>query len=132
MTRFTSPSPEGSSYTSILWKDSRSYPGVRIAVRRPSLVQRIDLNHRVRELACKHEFLKAGDTADQLEALLSEMLVQKLYVEWGLVEVTGLSIDGDPATPASLLEKGPEILVDEAVSAIQAELSLTEEERKNF
>ena len=40
-------------------------------------------------------------------------------------------IDGQAATAEMLVEKGPESLSNEIVGAIQAELSLSEEERKN-
>jgi hypothetical protein len=53
-------------------------------------------------------------------------------VEWGLAELEGLSIDGQAATVELLIDKGPEELVDEIVSALQAEIGLSEEERKNF
>jgi len=104
---------------------------VSFAVRRPSLAQRIDLTGRVRELTLKYDFLKAGDASDQLEASLSELLVHKLYVEWGLAEIQGLKIDGNPADTLNLIERGPEELVHEIVTAIKAECGLTEDERKN-
>ncbi len=80
----------------------------------------------------KHEFLRAGEASDQLAASLSELLVSKLYVEWGLSELKGLLIDGQPATVERLLDSGPEQLVDEIVTAIKTESGLTEDERKNF
>lgn len=119
-------------HSSVVWHTSQHHPKVRFSVRKPSLMQRINLNDRVRTLLLRYDFLKAGDTADQLEASLSELLSQELYVEWGLGEVTGLTIDGEPATPQLLLEKGPESLVIEIVEAVQRELTLTEQERKNF
>jgi hypothetical protein len=105
--------------------------GVRFAVRRVSLQQRIELNHRVRELTIKHEFLKAGDASSQLEAALSDLLVAKLYIEWGLQTIQGLSINGQVATADSLIASGPENLTDEIVRTIQAESTLTDDERKN-
>jgi len=119
-------------YTSVAWHQSIRFERVSFAVRRPSLAQRIDLNGRVRELTLKHEFLKAGSTSDQIEASLSELLVHKLYVEWGLAEIQGLKIDGNPADTESLIERGPEGLIHEIVSAIKAECGLTEDVRKNF
>jgi hypothetical protein len=80
----------------------------------------------------RDEFLRAGDAADQVEAGLADLLVRKLYVEWGLVEIEGLEIDGAAATPQLLIDAGPEELTDEIAASIQGELSLTEEERKNF
>lgn len=119
-------------YATVSWHESRVLPGVRYGIRKISLAQRIDLTTRARELMRKHEFLKAGDSADQLEASLADLLTRRLYLEWGLAEVKDLTIDGQPATVESLIEKGPEALSKEIVSAIEAEISLSEEERKNF
>jgi hypothetical protein len=45
--------------------------------------------------------------------------------------VRGLRIDGEPATPASLIERGPEKLFQEALAAVKAECGLNEVEKKN-
>jgi hypothetical protein len=130
--KLTSLLPSEVNYSSLSWHDSKTIKGVRFAIRRVSLAQRLDLNKRVRELTLRHEFLKAGPAADQLEAAWADLLVRKLYVEWGLAGLEGLSIDGESATLELLIDKGPEELVDEVVSAIQEETGLSEEERKNF
>jgi hypothetical protein len=130
--KLTSPSPRKASYSSLSWHESMTIEGARFAIKRVSLAQRLELNKRVRELTLRHEFLKAGPGADQLEATWADLLVQKLYVEWGLAELEGLSIDGQAATVELLIDKGPEELVAEVVSALQAEIGLSEEERKNF
>ncbi len=114
-----------------MWHESRVLQGVRYATRRVSLRQRIELTSAVRELVLKHEFLKAGDAADQLEVTLGELLVQKVYLEWGLHEIEGLSIDGEPATVESVIERGPQELTNEIVATIRAQLEFSEEERKN-
>lgn len=132
MTNSLSPSPNFTDYVSIVWRNSNTTPGVRFGIRRVSLASRIDLTRRMRELTLRYEFLKAGDTADQLEASLSELLVQQLLIEWGLVEITGLLINGESGTPARLFESGPEGLSEEIAMAVRAELGLSEEERKNF
>jgi hypothetical protein len=119
------------SHTSIEWRASRTVPGVRFAIRRPSLGQRIALTKNVRELALKYEFLKAGEPADQLEAALADLLVRKLYIEWGIAELDGLRIDGKIATPRMLVESGPERLSDEVIETIRGELELSDQERKN-
>jgi len=90
------------------------------------------LTKKARELSIRHEFLEAGDSADELEAALADLLVRKLYIEWGLVELTGLRVDEEPATVEALIEKGPEALADEIIAAIRGQLGLSEEERKNF
>ena len=118
-------------YSSVSWHASETFPGVRFAVKRASLGQRIELNQRVRELTLKHEFLRAGDAAGQLEAALSDLLAEKLYLEWGLERIEGLSIDGQEATTAVLIASGPEILTNEIAGVIQKENNLTDDERKN-
>ena len=119
-------------YESVAWHFSKLMPGVRFALRRVSLRQRIELNRRVKELTIKHEFLRAGGTSDHLEAALSDLLVAKLYVEWGLEEIEGLLIDGQKATADLLIACGPEGLANEIGLLIQAESALTDDERKNF
>jgi hypothetical protein len=106
-------------------------PGVNYVIRRVSLSQRIELTKKVRELAIRYEFLQAGNTPDQLEASLADLLARRLYLEWGLADMSGLTIDQQPATVDVLIEKGPEALSDEIIAAIRAEVGLSEEERKN-
>ena len=118
-------------HSSAAWHDSRTVTGVRFAIRQISLGQRIELTKNVRELALRYEFLKTGEPADQLEASLSDLLVRKLYIEWGLAALEGLQIDAQEATPAMLIQKGPERLSDEIIDKIRAQLELSEEERKN-
>jgi hypothetical protein len=132
MMKLTSLLHKDAAYSSVLWHSSKVLPGVRFAVRRISLGQRIELNRRVKELTIKYDFLRAGDATDQLEAALSDLLVAKLYLEWGLAEIEGLSVDGRKATPDLLIAHGPENLTDEIVQVIQAEGALTDDERKNF
>ncbi len=98
MTRSISPSPKPFEYVSISWRESRAVTGVRYAINRMSLTHRIALTKSIRDLMIKHEFLRAGNSADQIEATLSELLVKKLYLEWGLNKIQGLDIDGEAAT----------------------------------
>jgi hypothetical protein len=132
MMKSTSHSLEPLEYDSVRWISSNSFSGVRYAIRRVSLGQRIELTRLVRDLMRRDEFLRAGDPADQVEAGLADLLVRKLYVEWGLRGIEGLEIDGVTATPQLLIDAGPEELSEEIAASIQGELSLTEEERKNF
>jgi hypothetical protein len=130
--KLTSPSPDEVNYSSLSWHKSKAIASVRFAIKRVSLAQRLELNKRVRELTLQYEFLKAGPAADQLEATWADLLVRKLYVEWGLAGLEGLLIDGEAASVELLIDKGPEELVDEIVSVLQEEIGLSEEERKNF
>ena len=125
------PLRKETQYSSVVWHDSRCFKHVSFAIRRPSLAQRIDLTERVRALTLKHEFLKAGDSSERLTASISELLVEKLYVEWGLAGIRGLEIDGELADLGLLIERGPEQLIAEIVSAIRAESELSDDERKN-
>ena len=120
-----------SRYSSLLRLESKTMPGVNYAIRCVSLSQRIQLTKKVRELAIRYEFLQAGNTPDQLEASLADLLVRRLYLEWGLADISGLTIDEQPATVDVFIENGPEALSDEVIAAIRAELGLSEEERKN-
>jgi hypothetical protein len=131
MMKFQSRLHKRATYESMLWYESQIVRGVRYAIRRVSLAQRIELARRARELSIRHEFLKAGDAPEQLEASLSDLLVRKLYIEWGLAEITGLRIDQELATVEVLIEKGPEALADEIITAIQGQFGLSEDERKN-
>lgn len=131
MTNSISPSHKDGEYVSLVWHESNRFEGVRYAVRRLSLRQRMDLTRQLRDLMLRYEFLKAGDASDDLQATLAELEVQKLYVQWAIAEIEGLTIDGEPATSLTLIEKGPESLVGEMVGAIRNQLELSEEERKN-
>ncbi|SRR5579884_1867710 len=132
MMNSTLHSPELHEYSSLVWHNSERRPGVRFATRQMSLAQRIALTKQVRDLMLRHDFLKGGDTADQLQATLGDLLSRRLYVEWGLAHIEGLSIDGTNATVELLIEHGPEDLTQEIANAIISDLHLTEEERKNF
>jgi hypothetical protein len=96
-----------------------------------SLAHRIELTRKVRELTLRNEFLRAGSTPDQLEAALGDLLSRRIYLEWGLAEIQGLTIDGVAATPESLIERGPESIAREIEAAIASELQLTDQETKN-
>jgi hypothetical protein len=105
--------------------------GVRYAIRTPSLTERLELTKRVRELLRQHEYLRAGDAGDHLDATLAELTVSTLYMEWGLKDLTGLRIDGQQATPASLINSGPEYLCEEILTDIRSQLELSRPEIKN-
>ena len=131
MTNSMLPSREDLQFESTRRLESQSVPGAVFWVRKTSLAQRIELLTRVRELTRKYEFLRAGGPAEQTEASLADLLTTRLYVEWGLERVEGLSIDGQDASVSLLLEKGPEELCAEIAHAVQKECGLSEEERKN-
>jgi hypothetical protein len=129
--KFILPLHRRKRYQSLLWFESEQIPGVRYAIRRISLGQRLELARQARALSLKHEFLRSGNPGEQLEASLSDLLVARLYLEWGLAYIEGLAIDGKPATPQSLIDNGPEALANEILHSIRSQLELSEDERKN-
>jgi hypothetical protein len=107
-------------------------PGVDLVITRMTFGRRLELMKRVRDLAARLEYFDAGrDEKNRMEASLLGAQIDQVYINWGLEEVRGLMLDGLPATPESLLERGPEELVREALEAIKAECGLSETERKN-
>jgi ribosomal protein S12 methylthiotransferase accessory factor YcaO len=97
-----------------------------------SFGRRIDLARRIREIGCKIEFLDAGsDVREKLEAAVLAVEIDRTYLEWGLAGIEGLKIDGEMATAATLIEKGPADLASEILARIKTESGLTEDERKN-
>ncbi len=119
-------------YESTLTLASESCGGVHYKISRMSFGRRVDLTRRVRELGARLEFREAGsELADKLEARLLSAEIDRLYLDWGLMEVSGLDLDDRPATPETLVAAGPEELCREILAAIKAECELSEEERKN-
>jgi hypothetical protein len=96
------------------------------------LGRRIELARRIRELGRKIEFLQASGTpGEQIEATLLKGEIERLYLEWGLDQIEALEIDGEAATPESLIESGPIELAEEILGRIKAECGLSQAERKN-
>jgi len=78
------------------------------------------------------EYLEAAsDVREKLEAAVLASEIDRAYLEWGLVAIEGLEIDGAAATPESLIEAGPVELAAEILARIKAQCVLTEDERKN-
>jgi hypothetical protein len=119
-------------YESLAVVEAKAVPGVRLRLRRMSFARRVELMRRIRELAQRAEFLKAGtDEREQMDVALLRAEIERVYVEWGVEAVEGLELDGAAATPATLAEVGPEALFREALEAVRAECGLSEDERKN-
>lgn len=120
------------TYESVEQVESNIASGVTYSVSKMSFGRRMDLMKRVRDLARQAEFLvAAGDAGGKMDAALLEVEIERLYVKWGLREVTGLEVDGSLATPDSLTEAGPENLFREALAAVRAAAELSDAERKN-
>lgn len=132
MTSCTSLLHNGLSHESSVWFEAKYRAGVRFRVARISVARRIELARRVREIGRRIEFLEAGqDPREKLEAVVLAAEIDRVYLEWGLEEIQGLAIDGEPATPALLIEKGPMELSGEILARIKSECGLSGEERKN-
>ena len=119
-------------YESVISIESKAVRGVRFTIHRVSFGRRMDLSRRVRELSRKAEFLEAGtEMHEKIEASILAQEIDAMYLRWGLLSIEGLIIDGEPATAVRLLERGPEALTREVVSAIKEQCGLSEPERKN-
>lgn len=121
------------TYESTVTVESAEYPGVRFTVRRMSFGRRLELAKNIRDKLGRLEFLSASEkgTAEEAQAALLACELDRQYADWGLASVEGLEIDGTPATPQSLLDRGPESLVTEVLEAVYREAGLNGEERKN-
>jgi len=119
-------------YDSVAVVESREESGVCFRVNRMSFARRVELMRRIRELAKRMDFLESSqEVGDRMDAGLVRAEVDRIYVQWGLAGVSGLTIDGEAATPEGLAERGPEGLFREALEAVRSETGLTEEQRKN-
>lgn len=112
--------------------ESVTCPGVTFTTRRMSFGRRLELACRARDLGQALEFQRAGAALeDRLAAAVSIGTLDRMLLEWGLAEVSGIEIDGVPATPAVCIERAPEPLIREILTVVQAECGLSDEERKN-
>jgi hypothetical protein len=119
-------------YASFETIDSTAMLGVSYKVTKMSFGRRVELTRRIRELAARREFMEAGETPNEkMEAALLASEIDRIYLLWGLQEVSGLELDGQPATPESLADKGPEALFREALAAVKHQCGLADTERKN-
>jgi hypothetical protein len=119
-------------YASTLRIESQTVGGVAFTVRKVSLGMRMELMRQIREISRRIEFVAAGDELqERIEANLLAHEIDATYLRWGLVEVTGLEVDGEAVTSELLIDKGPEALAREIVGAIRSQCGLSEEERKN-
>jgi len=126
------PSVEAVKYASSEWRESNCLPGVRYEIAKVSLVRRAEITKRVRALLAELEYRTAGPgLEDRLAASELESAIDRVYIEWGLVRVSHLEIDGEEAGVASLVQRGPEKLCREIAAAIRKQCHLSEDERKN-
>jgi hypothetical protein len=119
------------NYLSVTEIESATAPGVRLRVTRMSFGRRLDLMRRVRELARRVECFETGDIGQRMDSGVLRAEIDRLYVQWGLAGVSGLTVDGSESTVEELVERGPEGLFREALEAVRRETGLSEDERKN-
>ena len=130
--RFLLRSLKPAQYSSYKRCVSQVIPGVSFRIQKMSLGRRIDLAEAIRDLAMEREFHQAGESAkEQVEAAALSAKIDCVYLSWGLVELEGLLIDGQPPSADMLYSRGPEDLLREIVDRIKLECGLTDEERKN-
>ena len=95
-------------YDSVVSIDSKAAPGVKFAIQRISFGRRMELSRRVREISRKAEFLEAGtELHEKIEANILAQEIDAMYLQWGLVSVEGLIIDGEAADASAVAGKGP-------------------------
>jgi hypothetical protein len=123
--------PGAKAYESSTWVEAATHGEVRYRIAKVSVARRIELARRIREIGRRIEFLEAGGAQDKLEAMVLSAEIDRVYLEWGLEAVEGLTIDGEAATPQLLIEKGPADLAEEILRRVKAECGLSEDERKN-
>lgn len=121
------------NFESTIERESTTHPGVVFRVRRMTFGRRMDLTRRIREAVGRMRFLEAGEQTpeEDAEAALLGAEIDAEYLRWGLEAVTGLELDGEPATVESLIGRGPEELTREALQLVLAEAHLSDDERKN-
>jgi hypothetical protein len=137
MTRFTSrldePADAPVMYESSVWRESQVWPGVEFHLRRMSLIRRHRMMQELKSLASEEAFHRAApeEAGSEISAAEAQARIDELVIRTALIEIKGLSIDGQPATVESLMKDGPESLAREIAEAIAEESSLDENERKN-
>src|ERR1017187_2042763 len=120
MTNCTSHS--GREWESRVGFDAEAVAGVRYEIVRVSFGRRIELARRIREIGRRMEYLEAGsDARETLEATVLSAEIDRAYLDWGLLTVEGLQIDGVVATPEALVDRGPVELAMEILRRIKAE-----------
>ena len=124
------------TWASRAWFDADAIKGVRYEIARVSFGRRIELARKIREIGRRMEYLEAGahaskDAREKLEATVLSAEIDRAYLEWGLVSVEGLEIDGEKATAEAVIDRGPVELAAEILGRIKSECGMNEEERKN-
>lgn len=147
------------NYKSLVEFDSKLFPGLHLKLRKMSAGRRAD--YRVKTADVYTEIRKRREPVDALLSkekeldeddktgkeeidrevrqlqldTWNEVIVPKLYpslIRWGVAEVSGVEVDGEPVTIDNLLEKIPEDIVVEIGAAIDRIIGLSFEEQMLF
>ncbi len=125
-------SANGPRWTSAVRHASKTHAGVEYVIARMSLSRRTALLEAVHNVLQELKFRESGSDEDsQLRAGILRLTLQRIYLQWGLLAVRNLTIDGLEATPELVVQAGPEDLCEEIFAAIRAECGLSPTERKN-
>lgn len=121
--------------------ESKVHPGVTFKVKQLNQLERakrdaavLDHQHRLSDLLSAH-----GKTEDEQEKRRIAMDIESIVsvylkpsiIRAGLLEVSGVTIDGQPATVDTLLAHAPDTLLEEIMEACAAGAGLTDEQQKN-
>jgi hypothetical protein len=111
---------------------SQNFPGVTCRIEKITFEKRLALLKEIRELARQYEFSAAGvSVGDRYEAAVIQHEINQRYWHYFVSAVSGLSIDGDEATAASVWSCGPDGLVQEVLEVIASQVFLSADEAKN-
>lgn len=119
---------EGVAYTLNRMTEGRRIR-LRLALAEPTAKLR-DLMRERESLGEESGEPRVRELLDRMSSILEDEVNPK-YLAWGLHSIEGLEIDGEPATPKSLIEAGPRELYDEILAAVRRETGLSEGEQKN-
>ena len=83
-------------------------------------------------LSAQQEFHAAKEDVES-EIAIAELRarIDERVIRAALIQIEGMTIDGEPANTENLLESGPEDLAHEIAQAVANESFLSEDERKN-
>lgn len=124
--------PAHKDHATTIRLQSKTCAGVWFEIRRVTFGARLELLQKLRYVIQNLELHGGYSAKDRVETAILEREILLDYVLWGLVRVEGLLIDGRELkdTP-DLIRNGPEFLTAEIAGAIQREIGLNEDDRKN-
>lgn len=140
----------GHNYESTRTVKSEIFEGVTIYLRKMTEGRRTNLrkqlaepNRRIREILKEQDAIMATeeqartaeqntkwlDLNDEYDNVHAE-LIDPVWINWGVKQIEGLQVDGNPLTIAEMSE-WPSVFFKEVMDAVKAEAELNGSERKN-